>query len=113
LCETYSRPVRERRQSDLDHQDRLARFLENHDEPRAAATFAPELHAAAAMLSCCTSGMRFSHQGRLEGRRVRISPHQLRGPAVYERCGDDRLGRGLYLDLPLWGHHPFEVQAPA
>jgi hypothetical protein len=46
-------------------------------------------------------------------RRVRISPHRVRGPAVYERCGDDRLGRGLYLDLPPWGHRLFEVQAPA
>jgi len=32
----------------LDYQDRLVRFIENHDEPRAAATFsAPKEHAAA------------------------------------------------------------------
>jgi hypothetical protein len=46
-------------------------------------------------------------------RRVRISPHRVRGPAMCERCGDDRLGHGLYLDLLPWGHHLFEVQAPA
>ena len=36
-----SRPVREHLCAGLDYQAKLARFLENHDEPRAAATFAP------------------------------------------------------------------------
>ena len=35
------RPVREHLQAGLDYQNKLARFLENHDEPRAAATFLP------------------------------------------------------------------------
>ena len=35
-----ARPVREHLRAGLDYQDKLARFLENHDEPRAAATFA-------------------------------------------------------------------------
>jgi hypothetical protein len=29
--------------------------------------------------------------------------------AVYDRSGDDLLARGLYLDLPGWGYHVFEV----
>ena len=37
-------PVREHFAPRLDYQDRMARFLENHDEPRAAATFSPEVH---------------------------------------------------------------------
>jgi hypothetical protein len=28
---------------------------------------------------------------------------------VYERDGDDLARRGLYLDLPAWGYHVFEV----
>src|SRR5262249_7508553 len=32
-------PVRDHLRAGLDYQSRLARFLENHDEPRAAATF--------------------------------------------------------------------------
>ena len=36
-----ARPVREHLYAGLDYQDHLARFLENHDEPRAAATFTP------------------------------------------------------------------------
>jgi hypothetical protein len=29
--------------------------------------------------------------------------------ACYERDGDDLLSRGLYLDVPAWGYHVFEV----
>ena len=43
-----AQPVREHLYAGLDFQDHLARFLENHDEPRAAATFPPERHRAAA-----------------------------------------------------------------
>ena len=27
----------------------------------------------------------------------------------YEREGDELARRGLYLDMPAWGHHVFEV----
>ena len=65
----------------LDFQDHLARFLENHDEPRAAATFAPDVHRAAAVITFLTPGLRFFHQGQREGKRVRIPIHLGRGPA--------------------------------
>ena len=42
LHEGHARPVREHFHAGLDYQDKLARFLENHDEPRAAATFTLE-----------------------------------------------------------------------
>jgi hypothetical protein len=29
----------------------------------------------------------------------------------YERDGGDLARRGLYLDLPAWGHHVFSVAA--
>ena len=207
LCAQRPRPVHDHLLAGLDYQDRMARFLENHDEPRAASTFAPpELHAAAALITYATPGLRFFHQGQLEGFRVRLSPHLVRGPdepvdpwlaqcyarllaalrqpvlrdgdwalldchpawdgngsveqfiawrwdgapgerlcaavnygpqqgqcfvqlpwpdlagrtwrlrdllgdAVYDRPGDDLLARGLYLDLPPWGHHLFALQA--
>jgi hypothetical protein len=34
----------------------------------------------------------------------------LMGLASYDRAGDDILARGLYLDLPAWGYHVFDVQ---
>ncbi len=80
LREGRARPVREHLHAGLDYQNKLARFLENHDEPRAAATFSPEVHQAAAVISFLSPGLRFFHQGQFEGRRKRISPHLVRGP---------------------------------
>jgi len=208
LAEGHARPVREHLLADRDFQDRLARFLENHDEPRAAATFAPEAHGAAAVLTFLTPGLRFLHQGQREGKRVRIPVHigrgpvetaepaivafydrlleclkdpafrdgdwqllecrpawdgngtwdsfvafawtgpgerrrlvavnyaghqgqcfvalpwldlagatwrlrDLMGPAVYERQGPGLAHEGLYLDMPAWGYHAFEVSPQA
>ena len=207
LREGHARPVREHLLAGLDFQNKLARFLENHDEPRAAATFAPGMHEAAAVITFLSPGLRFFHQGQFEGRRKRISPHLVRapleppdaalqqfydgllavlrqpivrdgqwrllecaaglgrqldvrtasspgpgsaqdgqrrlmavnyagnqsqcyvrlpfpelsghtvrlkdlmGPASYDRDGSDLVSRGLYLDLPAWGYHVFEVTA--
>jgi alpha amylase-like protein len=80
LREGHARPVREHLFAGLDYQNKLARFLENHDEPRAAATFSPEVHRAAAAITFLSPGLRFFHQGQFEGRRKRISPHLCRGP---------------------------------
>ena len=80
LREHHARPVREHFGAGLDFQDKLSRFMENHDEPRAAAIFAPPVHAAAAVLTYLSPGLRFFHQGQFDGRRTRISPHLVRGP---------------------------------
>jgi glycosidase len=80
LREGHPRPVREHLWAGLDFQDRLARFLENHDEPRAAATFPPGVHEAAAVVTFLAPGLRFFHQGQFDGRLKRISPHLGRGP---------------------------------
>jgi hypothetical protein len=94
LRDRHARPVREHFLAGLDYQDKLARFLENHDEPRAAATFPPGIHEAAAVITYLSPGLRFFHQGQLDGRKKRISPHLGRGPdeptdeklrAFYER----------------------------
>jgi hypothetical protein len=204
LREGHARPVREHLYAGLDYQEKLARFMENHDEPRAAATFPPGMHEAAAVITYLTPGLRFFHQGQFEGRRKRISPHLVRAPlepvdetlrqfydgllavlrqptvrdgqwqllecrpawdgnwtwdgflvfswegpgaerllvtvnyaptqgqcyvrlpfddmfghpirlqdrmstAVYDRHGDDLVMPGLYLDMPPWGYHVFEM----
>jgi hypothetical protein len=205
LRDAHARPVREHLFAGLDYQDKLARFMENHDEPRAAATFAPPMHEAAAIVTYLSPGLRFFHQGQFEGYRKRISPHLVRGPveptdqavqrfyerllaalrqpavrdgdwrlldcvpawdgnatndgflafawtgetgerllvtvnyaanrgqcyvrlsfpemvgptrlvdamsdARYDRDGHELASTGLYLDLPAWGYHVFEVQA--
>ena len=80
LRDGHVRPVREHFQAGLDFQNKSARFLENHDEPRAAATFLLEVHEAAAVITFLSSGLRFFHQGQFEGRTKRISPHLVRAP---------------------------------
>ena len=81
LREGHVRPVRQHFHAGLDYQNKLARFLENHDEPRAAAAFPLGAHQAAAVITFLSPGLRFFHQGQFEGRRKRISPHLGRGPA--------------------------------
>ena len=80
LREGHARPVREHFWAGLDYQNKMARFLENHDEPRAAAAFSPGMHEAAAVITFLSPGLRFFHQGQFEGRKKRISPHLGRGP---------------------------------
>ena len=80
LRDSHARPVREHLLAGLDFQDKVARFMENHDEPRAAATFSPPTHEAAAVITYLSPGLRFFHQGQFEGRTKRISPHLVRAP---------------------------------
>ncbi len=81
LRDHKARPVREHFHAGLDYQNKLARFLENHDEPRAAATFPPGIHEAAAVITFLSPGLRFFHQGQFEGHKKRISPHLVRRPS--------------------------------
>ena len=80
LREGLATPVRQHFLAGLDYQNKLARFLENHDEARVAADFPPERHRAAAVINYLSPGLRFFHQGQFEGRVKRISPHLVRGP---------------------------------
>ena len=90
LREGHARPVREHLHAGIDYQLRLARFLENHDEPRAAAALPPGMHEAAAVITFLSPGLRVFHQGQLEGRRKRISPHLGRGP---NEPADEAIGK--------------------
>jgi hypothetical protein len=80
LREQQAGPVRGHLQAGPTYLRHMAHFLENHDEPRAAATFPPEIHRAAAVVTFFGPGMRFFHQGQFEGRKVHLSVHLNRGP---------------------------------
>lgn len=80
LRDGHARPVRDHLRADMEFQRRSARFLENHDEPRAAATFPPEIHRAAAVLTFLSPGLRFFHDGQFEGRKKKLSVHLGRRP---------------------------------
>jgi len=66
--------------ADLAFQDKLLRFLENHDEPRAAAAFPLERECAAAVTSSTLPGARLFHEGQFEGRKVRVPVFLSRRP---------------------------------
>jgi hypothetical protein len=72
--------VRAHLRADMSYQNRLARFVENHDEPRALAAFGPERGRAASALALTLTGLRLLHEGQLEGRRTKLSVHLGRRP---------------------------------
>jgi len=55
-----------------DYQRRLIRFIENHDEPRAAAAMPGGRDRAAAIAVATLPGATLWHDGQFEGRRVRL-----------------------------------------
>jgi hypothetical protein len=67
--------IRDHLSAGLDYQDKLARFLENHDEPRAAAEFSWPQHQATTIITFLSPGLRFFHQGQFEGHGVRVPVH--------------------------------------
>jgi glycosidase len=64
----------------LDFQDKLLRFIENHDEPRASATFSPQKGRAAAVAFMTLPGAKLLYEGQLEGRKARSSVFLARRP---------------------------------
>jgi len=69
-----------------DYHVNLARFLENHDERRAAAVFQRDgrsgnaQHKTAAILTYTLPGLRFFHEGQLDGWREKLPMQLCRGP---------------------------------
>jgi hypothetical protein len=114
--------VRGHLRADLPFQKKSVRFLENHDEPRAAGAFPPAVHRAAAVAAYMVPGMRMFHEGQFEGRRVRVSMHlgrrppEVPDPALGEFYGrlreclrrpEVRQGRWQLLNCrPAWADNP-------
>ena len=109
LAHEGAESVREHLHAGTDYQDRLLRFIENHDEPRAAATFPPARARAAAVATLTQTGARLVHEGQLDGRRVQLPVFLARRPdeepdadlrAFYDRLlgalGDDVFHSGRW-----------------
>ena len=67
--------------ADLSYQERMVRFVENHDEPRAAATFPNGKGRAAAVAILTLTGAKLLHEGQFEGMNVRLPVFLGRRPA--------------------------------
>jgi hypothetical protein len=58
--------------ADDDYQHRLVRFVENHDEPRAASAFGATRSQVAAVAALTQCGARLLHNGQLQGAMVHL-----------------------------------------
>ena len=63
-------------QADIEYQKKLVRFIENHDEERAAKVFGEERSRAAALLALTLPGARLIHEGQMAGYQKKL-PIQL------------------------------------
>jgi hypothetical protein len=66
--------------ADMAYQRKLLRFIENHDEPRAAATFPADQERAVAVTIATLPGSRLFHEGQFDGRKVRLPVFLRRRP---------------------------------
>jgi glycosidase len=66
--------------ADINYQRHMIRFLENHDEPRAAATFPPPKNRAAAVALMTLPGATLLHEEQMDGFRTHLSVHLGRRP---------------------------------
>ncbi len=60
--------------------ERTVHFIENHDEPRAVVAFGRQRSLAAAVVLATVPGVRFFHDGQLQGRRIRLPVQMVREP---------------------------------
>jgi hypothetical protein len=76
LVRSDARAADEHLGAPFERQCGRVRFVENHDERRAADVFGAAASRAAAVLALTVPGLKLVHEGQLEGRRVRL-PVQL------------------------------------
>ncbi len=98
LNQESAESVRRHLTADPSYQDQLVRFIENHDETRAAATFGPDRERVAAVLTHTLSGAKLLHEGQIAGRRVKLPVFLGRRPDETPDAAIQRFYRRL---LPL------------
>lgn len=80
--------VHQHLRADPAYQQGLVRFIENHDEPRAATVFPDGKGRAAALALLTLPGARLLHEGQFEGRKTRL-------PVFLARRPDEETDTGL------------------
>jgi len=69
------------------YQQHSIHFIENHDEPRAVTAFGLERSLAAGIVMATIPGLRFFHDGQLEGRRIHLPVQLVREPEEADEPG--------------------------
>jgi glycosidase len=91
LRDRIAEPVKFHLNADLSFMNKSVRFLENHDEPRAASVYPDEKqHQAAAIITYGVPGMHFFAEGQFDGFKSKVSMHvgrrrkEPQDPSVYD-----------------------------
>lgn len=85
--------------ADLPYQERLIRFIENHDEPRAATAFPGGQEYAAAVTVATLPGAVLVHEGQVQGRRVKVPLQLCRRPSEPTDADLEAFHRKLFLAI--------------
>lgn len=75
LLEGSVHKIKKHLEAPVSYQQHLLRFLENHDEERAAKEFTLDKHCAAAVIMATLPGAHLYYDGEREGRKVRVPVH--------------------------------------
>lgn len=102
LLHSDARNVQGHLWADPAYQRKSVRFLENHDEERALQVFGRAKSKAAALAVATVPGLRFYHDGQLDG-KIKHHPIQLVREAM--ESGDPEI-RDFYKRLLVWTQHP-------
>ena len=107
------RGLRDYLQSPVEFQERMIRFLENHDEKRALAVFGQDNIRCAMVIQATLPGMRFWQDGQFEGAQVRIPVQMRRFPEEPLNKGLSRFSKMLLheVDHPVFHDGCFEIRS--
>ena len=82
--------------ADIDYQKKLIRFIENHDEERAAHVFGRNKNKVAAVVISTLPGMRLYYDGQFEGKKIKLPVQLGREPfEKTEECLSDYFNKLL------------------
>jgi len=82
---TNANHVKEHLRAEKVYQDKSLRFIENHDEERAAKLFGKEKSKAAAIIISTIPGMHLFYDGQFEGKQIKL-PVQLGREPIEKKC---------------------------
>ncbi len=85
--------------ADVAYQQHLARFIENHDERRAAEVLGVERSKAAAVVALTLPGLRLIHEGQPQGCKVKLPVQLGRRPEEPAVAGLEDFYRALLAEL--------------
>jgi hypothetical protein len=117
-------PIKGHLHAEWDYQSRLVRFVENHDEARAASAFGAQLSLAAAAIALTLPGARLFHYGQQYGNLIKLpvelgrAPNEAVNPQIHgfyqqllrnvsDEMQEDGNWRLFHIDGVDYWHSPF------